>query len=63
MARRSRCSILLIDKAFTSREALYTFGSGEHPEIVLVHQDAHYLLAWEEVPGSLPASWLQPPGP
>eukprot|EP00969_Alexandrium_andersonii_P002503 108902-Alexandrium_andersonii.AAC.1 len=44
MARGTQRSILLVDSAFAPGEALYAFGAGERPEIVLVHQGGHYLL-------------------
>eukprot|EP00969_Alexandrium_andersonii_P292960 12947981-Alexandrium_andersonii.AAC.1 len=59
MARRCQRSIVLVDQAFTSSETLHVFGGRGRPDIVLAHQDGHYLLVWEEAPDSLPAPWVQ----
>eukprot|EP00969_Alexandrium_andersonii_P266545 11780536-Alexandrium_andersonii.AAC.1 len=57
MARRCQRTIALVDRSFASHEASHVFGARARPDVLMAHQDGHYLLVWEEVSGSLPAPW------
>eukprot|EP00969_Alexandrium_andersonii_P262076 11585999-Alexandrium_andersonii.AAC.1 len=59
MARQLQRRIVLVGHAFTAAEALHSRGPGIQAEIVLAHQDGHYLPLWEEELNSLPERWAK----